>query len=246
MSYFSADPQLSSLGPFTSTASLSDAVQLGARFKTQDGRVFRAFKNGAVAAVPGKLYQTAAQITNHQDLVPAAAAIGATQVTVTLGATAATANQYAGGQLMVSITPGQGYSYEIDSHPAADASATLVLTLKDPIQIALTTASNVDLVPNPYNGVILTVVTTITGCPVGVPVYAVAANEYGYLQTGGIANVLADGTVLVGDSVVYSNGTAGAVEAAANASTEAQSVVGRALSGIATTEYGPIFLTLDC
>lgn len=241
MSYFSADPQLAPLGPFTSTASLPDAVQLGARFKTQDGRVFRMAKAGAVALVPGTLLQASAEVTNHQGLTPAAAAIGATQVTVTLGATAATANQYAGGQLMVTVTPGQGYSYEIDSHPAANSSATLVLTLKDPILVALTTSSRVDLVLNEYSGVLINP-TTATSNPVGVAVYPVVAGEYGYIQTGGHACVLADGAVTVGTAVVASNGTAGAVEPL----TGVQAPVGIAQSGIATTEYGPVHLLLDC
>jgi hypothetical protein len=198
-------------------------------------------KAGAVALVPGTLVQAPAEVTNHQNLTPAAAAIGATQVTVTLGATAATANQYAGGLLVVTVTPGQGYSYEIDSHPAASGSATLVLTLKDPILVALTTSSRVDLVANEYNGVIINP-TTASSNPVGVAVYPIAIGEYGYIQTGGHANVLADGAVVVGTAVVASNATAGAVEAL----TGVQAPIGIAQSGIATTEYGPIHLLLDC
>jgi len=81
---------------------------------------------------------------------------------------------------------------------------------------------------------------TDTGGVIGAAVDNITAASYGWLQTKGACALLADGTVTVGTSVVASNGTAGAVEAA----TGAQQIVGFALSGIATTEYGAIFLTL--
>lgn len=220
----------------TSTAQ----TNLGARVVSADGRVYRYAKAGAVALVPGTLLQAPVEITNHQDLVPAATAIGATSVTVTLGATAATANYYAGGWMMVTVTPGEGYQYKIKSHPAADASATLVLTLEDPIQVALTTASNVDLVVNPYNGVLINP-TTATSSVVGVAVYPISIGYFGWIQVHGPCNVLNDGGSTVGTNVSASNGTAGAVEAAVTA----QAAVGYAMTGIATTEFGAIFLRIE-
>jgi len=212
---------------------------LGALYQTPDGRAFRTCKAGGTALVPGKLQQAAAEDTAHQDVVPAAAAIGATSVTVTLGASAATANQYAGGYLMITVTPGQGYQYLIASHPAADASATLAISLSDPLIVALTTASNCDLVANPYSGIVVNP-TTATSAPVGVAVTAVTAAQYGYVQVGGAACVLNDGGSTVGTNVSASNATAGAVEAAVTA----QAAIGVALTGIASTEYGAILLSL--
>lgn len=213
---------------------------LGDRFVLNDGKVVAFAKAGAVTLVPGTLLQCPAEITNHQNLTPAAAAAGALSVTVTLGATAATANQYAGGYLYVTVTPGQGYRYLIKSHPAAALSTTLVLTLAEPILVALTTSSRVDLVPNSLNGVIINP-TTATGAPVGAAIYPITAGNYGFIQVGGEASLLADGAVAVGTSVVASNGTAGAVEAA----TGVQAPVGIAKTGIATTEYGPIILSIE-
>ena len=213
---------------------------LGERAVTPDGRAFRYCKVGETALVPGKIYQAAAEITNHQDVVPAAAAIGDETVTVTLGATVATANFYAGGYLMVSVTPGQGYSYKIKSHPAASSSATLVLTLEEPIEVALTTSSNIDLVANAYSAVIVNP-TAASGVVAGAAVYPIAASEYGWLQTHGPANILNDASSTVGTNVSASNSTEGAVEA----SVTAQAALGIAMTGIATTEYGAIFLTID-
>ena len=140
---------------------------------------------------------------------------------------------------MITVTPGQGYQYLIASHPAADASATLAISLSDPLIVALTTASNCDLVANPYSGIVVNP-TTATSAPVGVAVTAVTAAQYGYVQVGGAACVLNDGGSTVGTNVSASNATAGAVEAAVTA----QAAIGVALTGIASTEYGAILLSL--
>jgi hypothetical protein len=207
-----------------------------------DGRKFRYAKAGAVALVAGTVVQAPAEVANHQNLAPTAdVAIGATSFTVTLGATAATANQYVGGWVVVAVTPGVGKQYKIASHPAADASATLLLTLEEPIQVALTTAaSRVDLIANSYNGVII-VPTTPTSIPVGVAVYPISIGYYGWIQTGGIATVLSDAGTATALPVCCSNATAGAVETA----TGTQPQVGFTVSAISTTQYGAVRLTLD-
>lgn len=231
------------IGPYQSeTVSPSEAV-LGQIASTPGGRKFRYCLVGASALVPGKVYQAPAEITNHQDLTPTAAtAIGDTSITVTLGATAATANQYAGGWVVVTTGTGAGYQYRISSHPAAALSSTLTLTLDDAILVATNASTTrVDLVLNPYSGVIVNP-TTASGSVAGVAVYAAAAGTYAWLQTGGPAAVLADGANAVGAELVASNAVAGAVE---DATGTAQAVIGTSMTGCADTEYGAVFLTID-
>ena len=219
---------------------------LGEIIRSPDGRVFRYVKAGAVDLVVGKLQQSPAEITNHQNLaVPATAALSTT-VTVTLGATAVTANQYAGGYAIITATPGVGYQYLIKSHPAASGGATCVLTLEDPIQVALTTSSKIDLVANPYNGVIVNP-TTATGIPVGVAISVITAGYYGWIQTGGIASVLASGALGVGNTVSASVDIAGAVKVIDSTSTTTikPAVVGEAATGVADQQYGAVKLLLD-
>ena len=103
----------------------------------------------------------AAGIANHDmDLVTAAAAQDATSITVTLGATAATLDQYKGGYIYVNDGPGEGQSFAIAGHPAADASATLALRLEDgdDVRVALTSASLCGLMANPYSSVELSLI----------------------------------------------------------------------------------------
>lgn len=172
------------------------------------GRYFRYAKAGASALVVGNVIQAPAQITTHDQLTPAAAAIGATQITVTLDATNdATENYYAGGLAIIDTTPGLGYSYPISGHPLIAASASGVFKLGLPIQVALTTSSRVTLTPNRYRGVIQAPVTTLTGAVVGAAVYPIAASEFGWIGVSGTFGTLIAGTPAVG-SIVTSPGTA--------------------------------------
>lgn len=195
---------------FTSTRQ----AELGAVMFTRDGRAFRYVKAGAADLVPGNVIQAPAQVTTHQQLTPAVTAIGARTITVTLGATnPATANQYAGGWAIIDTNPGLGFAYPIASHPAAAAAATMVLTLQPDalVQVALTAVSRVSLVPSPYNGVIQSPVTTLTGAVVGVAVAPIPATQFGWVQYSGPGAVLVAGTPGVGLAVVVPGTAAGAV-----------------------------------
>jgi len=233
---------LTGTGPMVVAQSIfsSSATQLhslGELVHSNDGRVFRYCKAGGTSLVAGKLQQASAEVTANQNLTAVAAAVGdltiASSSTVTV-----TANQLSGGYAMISVTPGVGYAYKIKSHAAFTAAAPS-FTLDDPIQVALTTTSRIDLIANPYSAVIVNP-TTATSTPVGVAVYPITNAQFGWLQVSGVANVLADGAVVVGTSVVASNATAGAVEAF----TGVQAIVGLAVTGIATTEYGAVDLKL--
>lgn len=225
------------------TSSATQLHTLGQMAYTPDGRGFRYTKNGAAAMVPGRLYQSPAEdTTNWQNLTVTAPTAGDTTVTTTSTVTL-TANALAGGYLVISdATAGEGQIARIKSHPAATAAA-VTFTLEDAIKTTCTGTVKIDVHPGAYNGVVIAP-TTATGAPVGVAVYAVAASEFGWLQTHGPAACLAQGAVTVGDDIVPANSTTtGTVVARADATIDA--IVGYALTGIATTESGLVFLTID-
>ena len=217
--------------------------RLGERVTDGHGREFVYVKNGAVAMLPGKVYQAPAEVTDHDQLTPVAAAIGDKTVTVALGATAATEGQYAGGLLCVDTTPAPGHSYVIAGHPAAALSTSVVITLEHPIvHTALTTSSRITLAPNPWNGVIVSPATTLTGAVVGVAVYPLAASEYGWLQVSGHCCTLIGGTPAVGACVVVPGDTAGEVVVdPANAATQ---VVGSMMVTGVDGKYMPVLLNI--
>ncbi len=221
----------------------TQAHDLGAKLVTTDGRIFRYAKAGAVDLVAGNYIQSAAEIGNHQNLTPVAAAIGATTVTIALGATAVTANQYAGGQAVVTVTPGLGQAVTIQGHPAGALSTSVVFTLGEPLRVAWTTSTRVDLVPNLYNGVIQEPATTATGVCMGVATYIIAANEYGWLQRSGLAAALNSDTNAVGLALCVPSGTAGSAKAdPANAAVQ---LVGVSASTAGTGECNGVMLSLE-
>lgn len=244
MSQLTSDPQGAGQPLYTSQA---QAVHmLGERLVTPNGRVFRYCKCGSGAAlVAGNWIQSPAQIAGHQNLATLAAAIGATEITVTLGGTAATLNQYADGQAVVTITPGLGQALNIIGHPAqTNTTGNLVLTLGEPLRVALTTSTKIDLVPNPYNGVIQVPVTTLTGVVVGVATYIIAASEYGWLQRSGPCGALIVGTPAVGLGVGFPTSAAGAA-AIDDAATAGFVTAGFMLSTGGTGEVNGVMLALE-
>ncbi len=218
---------------------------LGQRFNGDGGRQYMYVKAGALALVPGSLVQGPIEVasTHFNDMTPSVAAIGATSITVTPGASTGTANQFAGGWLMIQDNTGEGYFYRIASHPAISSSTAFTLVLDDPLVVALDATSLVTLVQNPANGVVITDHSTLQA-PLGVAISAIPATDYGFIQVHGPCAVLADNTVTLGQLVVRSDDVDGAVQVAANAETEAFAIVGNALSTGVDTEYVAVSLLL--
>lgn len=238
--------QAQSIQVYGGTATDSSlSTLLGSRWDLSDGREVALILSGAIALAAGKLNQDAAIVPNHQNLavtaVQAYSANGNTPatVTVTLGATAATANQYAGGFLIVNDNVGEGQTLKIASHPAAALSTSLVVTLEDGPNTALTTASEVCLIL-PHGANVVVFPTTATGAVAGVTLYPIPAAAYGFVVTKGIVACLADGAVTVGAAISPSNAVAGAVEDGVIA----QGLVGNANQAGVDTEYRSIFINV--
>ena len=153
---------------------------LGAVGMTPDGRCFRwAFAGEAIGA--GQLVMQKGAVANHDmDLATAAAAaVGATTITVTLGATAATKDQYEDGAIYINDGAGEGHLYAIREHPAADASASLVVTLHETVREALTTGTSLSgLIENDYKDVEIYDADDIDGPALGEAPTEVANDEY--------------------------------------------------------------------
>lgn len=230
-------------GQDVNTNSSTQQMALGAYAETADGRGFRYAYIGATATVSGRIYQAPAEdTTNFQALTAAVNSVGDTTVTTTSTVTLS-ANQLAGGSLIVvSATLGSGRMYKIKSHPAATA-AVVTFTLEDPIAVATTGTVKIDCHPNPYNGVIITPAGSATSCPVGVATNAITANYYGWLQTHGPAPVLSSTAMTVGNNVMPLFATAAGAGTVAIDGVKAD--IGYALTGIATTDVGHVFLTID-
>ena len=221
---------------------------LGCYAETADGRGFRYVKMGGTSAVPGKLYVAPAfSQANNSPVgglaVSAAAAIGATSVTIGTSTTN-TLNSLAGGYLVTDVTPGQGQIYRIKGNTATVSATGMVITLDDPLIVALTTASTVVVTVSPYNGVIVSPGGASTGIPVGVATYVITNAQFGWIQTHGPSVVLsgvATSLSLPGVPVCPSASTAGSVIV----STAILPTIGWIMHLFTATEYGLVFLLID-
>src|SRR6185503_8408488 len=215
---------------------------VGTKGLTTDGRVFRYSLAGGVTLSPGKLCVAATQNSAHENMaVAAAAAVGATSVSVTLGATAVTANQFAGGYLVINDATGEGIAYPVSGHPAHAGTGALAVSLAKPVQVALTTSSEASLIANPWSGVVISIADQLD-MPVGVPNVAITNAYYGWLQTRGVCAVLADETLAVGENLTIGSSTVGAVEENDGVG---EANVGVAIQAGVDTEYRAVFLQID-
>lgn len=224
----------------TRTESSTKQEQLGARAHTDDGREWVYVKNGATGLAAGKLVVNADEVGNHKNIaVASAAALGATEVSVTLGATEATADQYEDGFLTVNDAAGEGISYRIAGHAAIASSGTGTIVLDEPLKVALTTSSQVSL-HTPYGGVVISA-TDQADLPVGIPNIAVTAAYYAWVQTKGHCAALADEAYAKGAALTIGTSVAGALEAV-DAAGEPQ--IGIATVAGVDTEYQPVQLSI--
>ena len=224
-----------------SVTSVTGGAKLGQIASTSGGRTYRYALAGGSNLVAGNLQVNADVVANHVNRpVAAAVAIGGTTVTVTLGATAATADQYADGYMTVNDVTGEGISYGVSGNLAAASSGTLTVYLKEPITVALTTSSEVTMTVHPYSAVVISA-TDQADQPVGVPNTAVTAAYYCWLQVGGICSVLWDEAVTKGLALTIGTGTAGAVEALDGAG---EPQIGIATMAGVDTENQPAYLTM--
>lgn len=242
MTVISQTPAVSGVDLFGNNTTAQ--MPIGSYVETNDGRGFRYCKVGAVASVPGKLYQAPAVDTTNQTptggLAVAAAAIGDKTITLT-GTLTIAANLLAGGYVFTDVTPGQGYVYSIAGNTAVSAAANCVITLNDPIVIALTTSSKVVVTKHPFDSVVV-YPTTATGMAAGVSNTIITASNFGWMQTYGAATVLSGvaTSITSGVPVAPSTATAGAVVVA----TAVLPTIGWAMQTFTATEYQGVYLTI--
>jgi hypothetical protein len=227
---------------YTGTRRTNQRWPFGTQLILQDGRKYR-FCSAPTLLVVGDVIAMAANVANHVNTTAAANAAGARTLTTTLGATAATLDQYFQGYAGISVAPGSGEVYVFDTTPVVASAGSFAGTLAagHAIRTALTTTSRVDLIKNPYDNVIQ-FPASISGIPVGVACAAVAAAAFGWVQTAGLASVLTEGTVVIGAEVVADTATAGAC-GPATAATE--TTIGAVRRVAATTAWSDIDLDID-
>ncbi len=228
-------------------------LALGQLAMTSDGRQFRWANNGAVLLGVGKTLCGVAPVTAHVlQTATTAGVIGDATVTMTIGATAITVDQYRDGILAIELGTGFGYAYGLDRHTSYLASATTVaIPFKRGVtlQAAVPTTSNtISFIASPYSSMVIFPATTATTACTAVSVSPIPASgtppatpQFGWVQTKGLAAVLAIGTVVIGQNVGVPSGTAGGVLPIADDLTQ---VVGYVSHVATTTNHATVMLNL--
>lgn len=241
MNNFGGSPAIYDLNPFDENS--VQMHQLGAKGETGDGRIFRYGLVGSTAITLGYLGVMPDQDTTQMTMAVLAGAKGAKVITFTNAATTATANEYAEGWAGISYGTGIGQTLKIAAHAAWTSGGSSSVTLADPIQVALDTTSKLDVIPNPYKGVISCTTDAAISIPCGVPLMTITAAYYGWFQTRGVCSVAADATIAAGYEAQADVNDAGKIDVTG---TDAQVwKIGHSLQATADTYSHPIFLTID-
>lgn len=230
---------------------------LGSKLELGD-RIFRYALMGATAGVAGNLYESAlkggkATTTIEGATVAADTAANGTTITITLPATdAITANEFTDGYITVAAATlaadGKGQTFKIKSHPAAAGAASCVFTLYDsvPVEIDSSESCTASVIKHPYKSVIISPAGAMTGMSVGVPLVAVTAANYCWLQTRGPCGVLLDSDVVAGAPLVADASVAGAITTqVVNAGYLLSPTVAHAIADADTGEFGLVNLCID-
>ena len=228
-------------GLFETSSTKKEA--LGALRITEDGRKFRYALSGEALAA-GMNGLTADGVANHVKQTGDAIAKGVTKVSLVVGATAVTENQYRDGYLQIydGAAGTVGYQYRIRSNTACDASGTTVLELEDPIQVAVISTDTWSLIVNPFSSI--TQQASLAHGLGGIVPLTVASGKYFWMQTGGLACALNGGNSTLGAGLVQS-ATEGALKTQPDGALDAAPaghVCG--FAGV-DTKYCPVWLQID-
>jgi len=174
---------------------------LGARFITGDGRVFKYAKAGGTL-IP----DTGCGSYDVQHIafsaIAAVAAIGVKTISITAGATCGAAadgviakNELVGGYVVFFTASAATCQRRLilSNTAVAAGGGTLIITIDDPIHIALTTSDHAECMASPYHNVQNG--ADISKPIVGVPVCVATVGQYCWIQTWGPCWVAPQATV---------------------------------------------------
>lgn len=227
----------------------SDVQQhrLGALGVGDNGDVYRYTKinSSATDLTAGHLIVSLGREANHINVaLSAAAAVGATLVIPTVGATAVDANEYDEGTLVFNDVAPEGYSYTIISHEANAGSLATDVRLERGLLVAATATSEVSLIRNVWNNPAVSQLIAERPAGVAMSAWDVSVANFGWLKTRGVAAVLVDTAgVTVGYKATISDQVNGAVGVLSDLDAEFE--VGQMMATGTATEFNPIYLTID-
>ncbi len=229
---------------------------IGQKLECPNGRIYRYAEMGPdTAGEIAKLYQSEVNANWDTLVVNSAISVGDTEAVFTNGATQLELNELANGYVCIEETGDLGEAHRIRANTITPGSVdgTIYLYPDDSFQVAVAVQSNnvLTLTKSPFKDIIITPGSgNPTGMVVGIPQVVIAVDEFGWVQTHGVASCLADDTnvtILIAKNVRPSEVVSGAMAAldfseAADADT---GVLGWAMEVAPDADFGHVYLTLE-
>ena len=227
--------------------STTQRLKLGTRCQVGE-RVFYYGKAGAGNILAGQVVCAPSAVTTAMGCTVAAnvTAMGQNYVTITAGTNIA-ANALADGYVIISSSAklGAGVMLKIKSHASfASAGTACVLYTYDDVPVSTVEAGPANVIPNPWNGVIIGSVVLDT--PIGVAPIAITSGNYGWFQTWGLAAPIhTAATPLAADLTLGTLGTVIALRSATEGGGATVKSIGKNINLAATANWcQPVHLTI--
>lgn len=237
---------------------------VGTRFLRSDGNIYvygysgSGTSKGLVVAptfassgkaTTGTVVATASAVAVSGDTI-LPGTVGSRYIEITLATI--TANQLAGGYLLVETGSGAGYTYRIKGNTATGtpASGNIRIELREPLQSTVSPNTSVNISPCPWNDFTAADPTTNNIC-IGVSCSTTTTSKpYGWVCTAGQIGVLQQGTIVAGQAVMLSTSVNGAVTVFGGVYTTVAQLLGLQALGTCTTigadaKYCTILLNLS-
>lgn len=157
-----------------------------------------------------------------------------------------TANQFAGGKLVVTDDTGEGYTYDIIGNTATGdpASGNIRIELVRGLAVALDATSDTALIGSKYGNLeIATAATDYFVAGVTCATMDVSEQAFGWVQTKGVVGILQDNAITNGDQVCISDSISGAVKAQDSVTDEAK--VGNCIDTGDSTGHGTFDINVE-
>lgn len=254
------------LGLYSEESTVSSGI--GLRMAFDDGRAFR-YSHWVSAVTVGKLSAQDFSVTGTTSIdgkfTDSAGAAkdnyGTDDSTIYLTdtdtfGTGDAADVYAGGYLHMTDAAGEGYTYRIRSNDVGTSAGRMKLELYDNLAAAGDSESSCSITGSMFRNLAISD-NAVDDLVMGVTMRDVTAAYFAWLQTWGVATILADetaGTIAAGTIACLSDGVNGAAHPMGGSSWNSEDdialslvtepIIGYFLTAAVDTEYTPIWLTL--
>lgn len=230
---------------------------VGTKMSLPDGRLYRYAEMGGTVGVANKLYQ--AEVANAgwlvELIVVAHVPYHTSNVDIANTSAAISANDFAEGYQVLQSAAELGNYYVIKEHPAV-ASGTpgtgigaMHPGVKHVEAAAVAGGNTQNLYKNLYKDIIIKPASDPTAPIVGIPPHIIAASDWGWVQTRGMASCIYDATQVaatIGYPAFPDSATVGAFMGSDyDTATADNGVIGWVVYVTTDEDFGLIYLTIE-